>query len=207
MLEEIGTAGEVLANTKAGWVNRRDAAELLSDAACRALSALHTHHQDPDRDVRDAVQKGLAKAVAATAGVRPEGGHSLAELARACAKPGEREVSPHGDGYDIEVHLKNDRHQCVHLIPFTRKDRTRLVRIFTHCGKPKADSLSWALQANMKLTHGALALDGEGDNARFVLVNCYLAEAATLAEVKASVKEIASFGDWLEEKLTGLDEV
>ena len=39
-----------------------------------------------------------------------------------------------------------------------------------------------------------------------VLARTFLASEATPAQVKAAVKEIAYYGDWLELKLTGLDD-
>jgi len=39
-----------------------------------------------------------------------------------------------------------------------------------------------------------------------VLTNCFLARTATPSLIKASVKELAHYGDWIESKLGGLDD-
>ena len=40
---------------------------------------------------------------------------------------------------------------------------------------------------------------------RFVLINNLLANEASPAEIKASVKELALYGDWIEQKLSEED--
>ncbi len=224
MNEALVKAKETLANPKAGWVNRRDAAECLGEAAAIALGALAGCRKDPDVDVRSAVEKMLAKAHAAggaSSGVatnsgasatasgikskRVPGTYSLEELARGCEKAGHRTVTERDEGFDVEVTMPNGRHQRVRIAPFERKDGLNMVRILTHCGKPSAAYYAWALQTNMILTHGALAVTGEGADQQFVIVHCYAMSEATPACVKASVKEIAYYGDWLEGKLTGRD--
>ena len=74
------------------------------------------------------------------------------------------------------------------------------------CGKPRADAFEWALRANMKISLGALALTRDGGEERLVLTNCFLARTATPSLIKASVKELAHYGDWIESKLGGLDD-
>jgi hypothetical protein len=208
MGEGVVKAKEMLANPKSGWVNRRDAAEFLGDTAARALAALTACRNDPDVDVRSAVERMLKQVEAHLPAAKPKTGsgtHALEDLARACEKPGERIVTASGQGYDVEVKMPNGRHQRVHIAPFERKDGLKMIRILTHCGKPSGSYFAWALQTNMKLTHGALAITGEGPDQQFVILNCYAASEATPAAVKASVKEMAYYGDWLESKLTGQD--
>jgi hypothetical protein len=210
MFEDVTKAAEALANAKAAWVDRRDAAEYLGDTGGRALGALQAHRKDADVDVRSAVEKALGRLATDLGGVKPVppgGAYPLEGLARACEKPGQRAVKPHEQGYAIDVLLKAGRHQRVYLAPSTRKDGTKLIRVFTYCGKPTPESLRWALRINAQLTHGALALAGDGDDATFVLVRSYLADEATPGGIKASVKEIAAYGDWIEGKLTGLDDL
>jgi hypothetical protein len=207
MFEEIDKAIAVLSNRGSLWVSRRDAAESLGEAACGAVTALDAHQNDLDEDVRRVVRKGFDKVVAclgaATSASRT---YSLEDLAHACEKPGERTVKPDGEGYVVEVKFKTGRRHYVYLMPFVQQDGARLIRMFAYCGKPTPESLRAALKDNLKLTHAALALCGEGKDERFMLVNCYLANEVSPAEVKASVREIAVYGDWLEEKLTGKDE-
>jgi len=208
-MEQLESLVKQLEASKAGWVLRRDAAENLGKAACFALNALREHADEMDVDVRRSVDEALGQASAALAGIPPMPQvkqYTLEELAKACEKDGERLVAPHGKGYVVQVTLKSGRKQAVYLNHHKRKDGTELIRIFTECGKPREDAYVWALRANMKISHGALALSKDSGEERLVLTNCYLAHVAMPAEVKASVKELAHYGDWIESKLTGLDD-
>ncbi|HPJ97888.1 MAG TPA: hypothetical protein PKW60_00255 [Candidatus Hydrogenedentes bacterium] len=207
--EELERLAQQLRDTQTGWVARRDAAQALGKAVSFALDALREYSDEMDVDVRRAVDQALGEASAALAGVParpPVRQYTLEELAIACAKDGERVVAPHGKGYVVQVTLKSGRHQAVFLNHHVRKDGAELIRVFTVCGKPRADAFEWALRANMKISLGALALTGEGDEERMVLTNRFLARAATPSQIKASVKELAVYGDWIESKLGELDD-
>lgn len=206
MYKQVKKAVAALANGREAWVLRRDAAEFLGKTAGQALAALKAHLKDPDIDVRTAVERALRTAGADSIPAPPSGAVPLEDLARACKKKGQRTVQSHGDGYVVEVNLKGSRRQQVYLMPFERKDGVRLVRIFTYCGVAEPNTLEWALKANMKLTHGALGLATEDDEGRLVLVDSQKADEATPSGVRSSVKAIAFYGDWIEKKLTGLDD-
>jgi len=209
MPDAIDKAIKQLADTKAPWVHRRDAAVYLGEAGKRAVGALNAHKADSDKDVQAAIQKALRHAAGGLAGIQPEvepASYPIKELAEACEKPGQRSVKQEGDGYVVEVQLTKDRHQQVYLMPYARKDGAKLVRVFTYCGKPREDATSWALRANMKIPKGALALTEEQGEEHFVLVHCLPADKITPREVKIAVKAIAAYGDWIESKMTGLDE-
>jgi len=204
MFEDIARDAEVLSNATAGWVTRRDAAERLGETAKRALAALHAHRADPDVDVRPTIEKALSQAAAGLAGVAL-GMYTLQDLANACAKTGERTVTAIGDGFEIEVAIKNGRRQRVCLATHVRKDGRKLVRVVTRCGPPTPESLEWALQLNVKLTHCALAIEEDGAEKWLVLTSSHIADDVTPQIVKTSVKEAAFYGDWVESKLTGKD--
>lgn len=209
MHEELNHAISILADARASWVNRRDAAEYLGEAARRALVTLDAHRADADVDVRGAAEKGLQRGTSGlseTAKTAPGGGFTLDELVRGCEKAGERAVTRHGEAYLVSVKLRENRNQAVHITVLERKDVPKEVRIFTYCGKPSPDSLKWALQANLKLARGALALTGDGEDARLVLVETQPLGDLTPERLKALVKEIAGYGDWIEQKMTGLDD-
>jgi len=209
VFEDIEKAAKDLRDTKAGWVTRRDGADLLGKAAAMALATLHEHREEMDVDVRRAVDEALAKASAGLQGIAPKAGknaYSLAELAQSCEKRGRREVQPHGDGFQITVQLKEGRHQTVYLEHFRRRDKIELVRVYTYCGAFSEEAAAWSLRANAKLAQGAIALTEEDGEERFVLMNCFMASEVTPAELKASVKEIAFYGDWMEQKLGGMDD-
>jgi len=208
MIDELTNLAGQLKNSEAGWVTRRDAAEKLGEIAATALTALHEHRDEPDQDVRRSVDKALGAASGALEGIAPasqDREYSLRELAEACAKGDERTVEESGDGFLINVMLKSGRHQTVRLDNHNRKDGTELVRVFSKCGPAKEDAFSWALKANMKISHGALAIMTENEEKFLVMTHCYLAKQAAPRAVKASVKEMAHYADWIENKLTGLD--
>ena len=111
-----------------------------------------------------------------------------------------------GDGYTIKVMLKEGRHQTVYIAPLEQKGGQELIRVFTYCGKPKKGSFEWALRTNTKIVQGALALWDEEGAERLVLLNCFFASEVTVPEMKAAVKELSHYGDWIEKKMTGLDD-
>ncbi|HOZ46024.1 MAG TPA: hypothetical protein PLO37_09845 [Candidatus Hydrogenedentes bacterium] len=208
MLEELDKAAADLANKKAGWVFRRDAAELFGQAAAKSLAALRAHEDDADVDVRGAVARALGTASAGLTGIAPEASptaYSIKELARACEKPGKRTVEPSGEGYVVDVAVKGARTQKVYLMPDKGENGIETIRIFTVCGPPKPEALGWALRTNMKLALcGFAIMDWQGEE-QLVLTDCYLAEHVSPKEIRAAVKEAAAYGDWIEHKLTGAD--
>ncbi len=210
MFEVIDSAAENLRNRDAGWVNRRDGADLLGKIAIRALGALHDASDEMDVDVRRAVDQALGQAAAALEGVKPrpvERSFTLEELVRSCEKAGERLVTKKDDDeYSVEVSLRNDRKQTVHIRKFQRKDGIHLIQVYTVSGTPDERSYAWALRANMKLVQGAFAIAKHGEEERLVLTTCFLAEHVTRWEMKAAVKETAYYGDWIEGKLSHRDE-
>lgn len=210
MFEVIDSAVENLRNRDAGWVTRRDGADLLGRVALRALEALHKASDEQDVDVRRAVEKALGQAAATLEGIKPrpvERSFTLDELVRASVKPGERELTELNENeYRMDVSLREGRKQSVHIHRFQRKDGVDLIQVYTICGKADERSYAWALRANMKLVQGAIALEQKGDDEQFVLTTCFLAEHVTRWEMKAAVKETAYYGDWMESKLSGQDE-
>jgi hypothetical protein len=209
MFEDIEKAAAALHDTKAGWVNRRDGADALGEAAMRAIDALNAHKEERDVDVARAVGKALGRVSAALAGIPAqavEETYTLEGLVRHCEKPGERTVEPDGEGFVVQVTLRDGRQQRVYVSPLKRKDGVELIRISTPCGAFDEGALKWALAANMKLARSAIAVGSVGGKEQFIVVNSYFASEATPAAIKASVKEIAFYGDWMEKKLTGRDD-
>lgn len=210
MFEVIDSAAENLRNRNAGWVTRRDGADLLGKVAIRALSVLHDASDEQDVDVRRAVDQALGQAASALAGVNPrpvERAFTLDELVRASEKAGERVLSKiNEDTYQMDVTQKNGRKQTIHIRKFQRKDGVDLIQVFTICGKADPNTYAWALRANMKLVQGAVALTQNGGEEQFVLTTCFIAEHVTRWEMKAAIKETAYYGDWMESRLSEQDE-
>ncbi len=211
MFEEIDGAAKHLADTKAGWVDRRDGAATLGKAAAKALAALKAHEDEPDVDVRRAVEKALGEASAALTGVEPEsaepGKLTLEQLVRACERPGKREVQASGNGFLVKVRTKGGRTQDVYVMPVTRLDGIELIRVYTLCGPASPEMSDWAMRTNAKLAQCAFALWEQDGEEQMALMNMYLAEDTTPREIHVAIKEIAYYGDWVEHKITGEDEL
>lgn len=202
MFTELEKAARRLADSRAGWVTRRDAADALGEMAARALRALKAQCSDADVDVKTAAERALGRVSAALAGHPATSGYTLEELAKACAKDGSRTVIPDGDAFIVEVRAGENRRQRVRLA-IVKGRVGRLLEISTRCGKADAEVHAWALRSNMDIALGALALRKDGDDEILVLRGCYLPDKVSPSEVKACVKELAYYGDWLESRLTG----
>lgn len=191
------------------WVIRRDAAEELGRTATKSIEALRDHADDEDIDVQAMVVKALGWAKAGLEGVKPvaqERAYTLEELTKSVEKPGAREVSAKGDGFEIVVTLREGRSQKVLAEPAKSQSGKDTIRVSTHCGPASDKALRWALRNNAGLSHCALAISDEGGEEMLVMVHSFLADAVTPAEFKSSVKEVAFYGDWVESKLTDGDE-
>jgi hypothetical protein len=210
MFEAIDSAAANLQNKDAGWVTRRDGADLLGKVAIRALAALHEASDEQDVDVRRAVEQALGQAAATLEGVKPrpvERSFTLDELVRASEKTGERELTKINENeYRVEVTQRGGRKQSVHIRKFQRKDGVELIQVYTICGRADERSYGWALRANVKLVQGAVAIEKNGDDEQFVLTTSFIADHVTRWEMKAAIKETAYYGDWMESKLSGQDE-
>ncbi len=198
---ELGTRDE-------NWVIRRDAAEGLGLMAIKSIEALRVHAEDEDVDVQAMVVKALGWAKAGLEGIKPVGrerAHTLEELAKSVEKPGSREVSAKGNGFEIVVTLREDRSQKVLATPSKSQSGKDTIHISTLCGPATDKALRWALRNNMGMSHCALALSDEGGEEMLVMTHSFLADAVTPAAFKSSVKEAAYYGDWAESKLTDGD--
>jgi hypothetical protein len=194
-----------LANTQAGWVTRRDAAEALGAAAQKACGALDKHREDADVDVRRAVQQAIA-AVHKPAPAEKLSPPSLRELVEPLARPGRREVVQEADGYAITLQLKGERRQKILVQPVTRKDGKEIIRVFTWCGEATPEKYEWLLRSNTRLSYCAFTLLEEQGVLRVALVASLSRDRATTAKVKSAVKEMAFYGDWLEQQTSTADQ-
>ncbi|MEK7794813.1 MAG: hypothetical protein AAB353_09800 [Candidatus Hydrogenedentota bacterium] len=210
MSQSLEKSISALRDRDAGWVTRRDAAEALGRTAADAVSALVAQKDDPDVDVRTAVRTALGWASAGLRNVKPvpqSRSYTLEELANGCAKEGRRRVERNGEEYIVHTTTKEGRGQTVYITPEQRSDGLDLIRVHTRCGPAGTDTMRWALENNLKLAHGALALSTNDGREEFVIVNCLIANEATPDAVLASVKEMAHYGDWMEQKLAGRDDL
>lgn len=207
MHEEIEKTIDTLRDRDAGWVTRRDAVELLGGAALKSVAALREFAEDADRDVQASVTKELGRAKHALSDIEAVAGYGLSELVESVASAGRREVRPKGDGFEIEVSLRDDRKQRIMAEPAKSQAGRDTIRLITHCGEATEKRFKWALRNNRDLSYCALALDDSAEGApQFIMVASFLAGEVTPGEFKSTVKELAFYGDWVENKLTGGDE-
>lgn len=199
---------KTLGDEHAGWVNRRDAAQGLGALAARAVQVLKRYEKDPDTDVQMAVSHALGVARAGLEGIAPAAGtgYTMDDFSRELHKPPSREVEKDGSGLKVEVTLPNGNKQRIFIQPHEGVSKQKLIRVYTRCGKPREGSYDWALKTNLNTAQCALALAEEDGEATYWLVNHFLADEVTPSEIKAAVKEVAFYGDWIEQKMTGQDE-
>ena len=207
MFKRLDRAIVDLNDLDAGWVTRRDAAEALGKIGQHALAALIKRKDDSDQDVRIAVQKAIGRVGDIPTPPPPKDSEvDMRELARACENPGKRAIRMKKGRFAVKVQLKDKREQTVHVMPHNLKEGTRILKVFTICGEPDPKVLQWAMRSNAKLVRGAFAIHQDGNKEMLLLIDNLPWDQVTPQEVKAAVKEIAFYGDWLEKKLTKLDE-
>ncbi len=206
-MKDLEKAVSTLRDSRAGWVHRRDAVLDIERALRRGLEALHAHRGDKDVDVRRAVEQVLQRLRVPAPGPAPRAeSYDLAEAAHACEKPGERVVRAYGEGFCVDVHLNGGRSQRVYLAPQASEGGADTFRVFSYCTAPNAQVKEWALRNNDRLLHSAFAIAPGNEGEQLVLVRHFTQDDASPRRVKAAVKEIAHYADWLEKKLTGKDE-
>jgi hypothetical protein len=208
MFEGIERAAQILADSGAGWVNRRDAALFLGETANSSLAALIRYRNDMDQDVKNAVENCVTKVCSCVRDVKHEGApveHTLEEIAQACSEVPEVTVTMHVQGFVADVKLANGHEHRVFVSRYAAENGPPTIRVFSICGRKTPQAIPWALRKNMQLSHGALALTGEGDDEQFALVDYYLASQASPIEVAASVREFGFYGDWIQTQLKKLE--
>lgn len=197
-----------LRDANAGWVNRRDAALAIGSVAGQALQALKHCERESDPDVQAEIRKALGMARAGLEGVAPLAGarFSMEDFAREIAKPPKRVVAPEGAGLKVTVQVPGNRVQTVYVQPHDGTSGVKLIRVYTRCGSPREGSYDWALKINLNTALCALALTEENGAEMYWLVAHFLAEHATPSELKAAVKEISFYGDWIEQRMAAEDQ-
>ena len=207
--DDVDDAIEALEDIDASPEARAHAAQSLGDMLVRAGEVLHSHARETENLVREAVEKSLARADeelhGGTSGIETRG-FSLDELVWSVEKRGRRTITPTDTGYEILVNLGKDREQTVYVYPFERVDGLRFVRVHSYCGPASKKAHLWALRNNMKLTSCALAIEEKDGEPVMVVTNALLEDSVTPGGLKTIVKEIAFYGDWVEQRIASRDE-
>jgi hypothetical protein len=205
MTISIEEAIRTLKDKTAGWVSRRDAALSLGEVAQLACKTLIAYQSEEDVDVRRGVDEALEKiGVPASGGVN--GAPKLEDLVRACERRGKRTMAPHGKGYLVTVDLPGGRTQRVRVKEAKSRDGRPTIRVYTRCGIADEKTRAWAMQANAHLLHAAFATVDDDDGEMLVLVRNFDRTRVDAEDLKACIKEIAFYGDWMESKLTSEDQ-
>lgn len=206
-MNDLEKAAATLQDRDAGWVYRRDAVLGIERALRKGLETLYAYRDDKDVDVQRTVKKVLQRLRVPAPGPAPRHApYSLAEAAQACEKPHERVVRAYGEGFCVDVHLDGGRSQRVYLVPHESGHGLETFRVFSYCAECDDEVKDWALRNNDRLLYCAFAIARDDGQERLVLVRHFAVEDAAPRRVKAAVKEIAHYADWLERRLTGKDE-
>jgi hypothetical protein len=215
------------------WTERRDVAECLATVSQQIVKALEdVIKSEKDVDVRVACEQALnavrehlklapiqvqaqpapipeaapTSAKAPEAETAPAQPVSLAEIVRAdIERPGVT-VSETEDGYEIVTRLESGRFQKVYLV--RSRDESRdidLIQIFTACAPANDRVFKWALEANCKLTHGALAMRTLSGKEMLIITDTCQAGTVTREQIRDAVFAIAEAGDVIEKGMTRVD--
>jgi len=217
------------------WTERRDVAQCLASVSQQIVKALEdVIKSEDDVDVRVACEQALnavrghlklapvqvqappapapapeaapTQAQAPEAETAPAEPVSLAEIVQAdIERPGVT-VSETEDGYEIVTRLESGRFQKVHLV--RSRDESRdidLIQIFTVCAPANERVFKWALEANCKLTHGALAMRTLGGKQMLIITDTYQAATVRREQIRDAVFAIADAGDVIEKGMTRVD--
>jgi len=203
--DPVEKAVEELSDQRAGWVTRRDAAVRLGEIARMALASLEAHRDEEDVDVGRAVNEALGRLRVPEP--RAVGEQTLESLVRYAEREGARDVEADGDGFRVRVRLNQGRSQTVHVEEKHLRNGGAVVSVFTRCGEAGEGTQRWALRTNGKMVHCAFAVDRDGETDTLILVNNIDRGHATPEAVKAAIKEMAVYGDWIENKISGQDEL
>lgn len=115
------------------------------------------------------------------------------------------EAKPYG--YRLEVPLPRGRKQMVRIaFDRSRPGEDPILLIITLCGPSRPDLHGWALKQNRLLRHGRLAIDEVSGQEVYVLLDA-LPDTVDPIDLRDVILAIAADGDWVEEQLTGKDEL
>jgi hypothetical protein len=212
MAKEIEQALKDLRNASVAWTARRDAAALLGRVVQEAFSALKSQRDDPQIDVRMAVDQALRRAgtppVANTDGdklpkIMRE--YSLEELAQSCVKQGKCTLSKQGNDFALEVRTSDSRRQIVQLSVLTEPGASTLLRIHTRCGEAAPKTFQWALRNNARMKGCAFALETIDEKEHLTVVINLPLKNILPELVQSAGANVAQYGDWVEQKLSKMD--
>ena len=116
-------------------------------------------------------------------------------------------IEDFAEGFLVTVELPGARRQKVYLL-MGRKDTDgeAVIVVYTKCGPATEKNYQWALETNLNLLYGALAVHTIQGEQSFVLVNSLSLETLEYPELRKSILAVARKGDYVEKALTQKDE-
>lgn len=209
------------------WTERRDVADLLAETATRIVSSIEdVVKSEDDVDVQAAcaqalnsVREHLKLAPIQVQAAAPEpapvaaepqeeaGGRlCLAEIVSSDIEGPGVTASETDDGYEIVIRLESGRFQKVYVAEGRdEKKGIGLIHVITRCGPAESRVFKWALEANSKLTHGAIGIRSLGGKEMLVVSDTYVASTVRREQIRDAVFAIAETGDVIEKGLTRVD--
>lgn len=172
------------------WVSRRQVHQSGESKTVSIAKFTQTKALSAAQEVEEIPGVPVA-ARSAAAGLRPE------ELIRQAVAKFECRWEIHSENeYDIFVKLPGGREQKARVI-FGRKDKDgdELVIVFSDCGPAAALPAEKALQMNLYIPYGALAIRDRRGQPWLTLVNTLLRESATPNVLGKTIFEIARRAD------------
>lgn len=124
---------------------------------------------------------------------------SFAELLRNVCAQCDWELLPSG----VNVKHANGRHQVVsfEIFDFEEEHLVRLVTTIGAARELRKEQLEQALRANIRLAHGALALEGDD----LCMTDTLSLEESGPGEIESAVAFLADMADYYEQVLFGTD--
>ncbi len=168
------------------------------DAALEALRRITGHDYGEDSDAWRRA-RGRASTASATAMSDEDLAKALCSASVSCGKQ--------KSGYAFSVQLAGGRRQKVDmLLSLKDSDGSPLVAFYTECGPADPSRFEWALKMNLRVPFGAFALRASQGEDKFVMVDAYLRESATVQQLVRALEVLARRADEMEKTLTGLDD-
>lgn len=106
----------------------------------------------------------------------------------------------------VSVELANGRTQRVFVETCFGADTAQhLIEIYSRCGPAEESYFRRALELNLRIPHGAIAIDESHGAPQFVMCDAYPRSTCDPEELRQSIVTIAKYADQIEWRLTGRD--
>ena len=115
-------------------------------------------------------------------------------------------VEGRDDQWVVSVDLVNGRTQRVFVETSYSEDTAQhVIEIYSVCGPAEERYFRRALELNLRIPYGAIAIDDGHGAPQFVMSNAYPRRTCDVEELRQSIMTIAKYADQIEWRLTGRD--